>query len=142
MIQRLLQTDNDYLYFFLRIVAGIIIFPYGMQKLFGWGINRSLKQITEKGIPVFIAWLVIIGQSLGALALITGFLARIAAAGNFIIFTGALVTHFPNGWFMNWFGKKNGEGIEYFIMLLSMLLVVIINGSGAISIDRWLWARR
>jgi len=36
MIKTLLQTDSDYVYTFLRIVAGIIVFPYGMQKLFGW----------------------------------------------------------------------------------------------------------
>jgi hypothetical protein len=36
MIKILLQTDSDYVYAFLRIVAGIIVFPYGMQKLFGW----------------------------------------------------------------------------------------------------------
>ena len=36
MISTLLQTDSDYVYTFLRIIAGIIVFPYGMQKLFGW----------------------------------------------------------------------------------------------------------
>jgi hypothetical protein len=34
MIKTLLQTDSDYVYTFLRIIAGIIVFPYGMQKLF------------------------------------------------------------------------------------------------------------
>ena len=34
MIYKLLQTDVDYVYLFLRVVAGIIIFPYGMQKAF------------------------------------------------------------------------------------------------------------
>jgi len=33
MIKTLLQTDSDYVYTFLRIIAGIIVFPYGMQKL-------------------------------------------------------------------------------------------------------------
>jgi putative oxidoreductase len=35
MIKTLLQTDSDHVYTFLRIIAGIIVFPYGMQKLFG-----------------------------------------------------------------------------------------------------------
>jgi putative oxidoreductase len=39
---------------------------------------------------------------------------------------------------MNWFGEKRGEGIEYFVMLLSLLLVVLVRGSGAMSIDLWL----
>ena len=142
----LLQTDASYVYLFLRMVAGIIIFPYGMQKLLGWfddfgggvGIKASLAQFKKKKIPSFIAWMVIIGQSLGSISLIIGFAGRIAAAANFLIFTGALVNHLPDGWVMNWNGKKRGEGIEYFVMLLSILLIIVINGSGAFSIDIWL----
>lgn len=142
MIEKLLQTDTDYVCTFLRIVAGIIIFPYGMQKLLGWfggvGIKGTLEQMTVRKIPKFIAWLVIIGQSLGSIALIFGFLGRIAAGGLFIVFTGALIAHLPDGWSMNWFGTKNGEGIEYHVLLLSLLLIIIVKGSGGMSIDSWL----
>jgi len=142
MIKTLLQTDPEHLSAFLRIIAGIVIWPYGMQKLFGWfggvGIKGTLEQMAVKKIPTFIAWLVIIGQSFGSTALIFGFLGRIAAGGLFIIFTGALIVHLPNGWTMNWFGEKSGEGIEYHVILLSLLVAVIIKGSGAMSIDLWL----
>ena len=116
MIRELLQTDGDYVYFFLRIVAGIIIFPYGMQKLFGWfdgpGIKGTIEKLRVQKIPGFIGWLIIIGQSLGSIALITGFLGRIAAGGLFIIFTGALIVHLPDGWTLNWFGKKVEKGLS------------------------------
>jgi hypothetical protein len=36
----------------------------------------------------------------------SGFLGRIAAGGLFIIFTGALIVHLPDGWTLNWFGSK------------------------------------
>jgi putative oxidoreductase len=94
--------------------------------------------MAARHIPAFIAWLIIIGQSFGSIALILGFLGRLAAGGLFIIFTGALVAYLPYGWMMNWFGKKSGEGIEYHVMLLSLLLVTIIRGSGAVSVDLWL----
>ena len=147
MIKSLLQTDPDYVYTFLRIVAGLIVFPYGMQKLFGWfsasafgppGIKGSLEQFKAKKVPKFIAWLVIIGQSFGSIALISGFSGRIAAGGLFIIFTGALMVHLPDGWTMNWFGAKKGEGVEYFVLILSLLLVIVLKGSGALSVDFWL----
>jgi putative oxidoreductase len=146
MIQELLQTDGDYIYLFLRVVAGIVIFPYGMQKLFGWfddlgggaGIKEVLKNMRAKRIPALIGWLVIIGQSLGSIALIIGCFGRVAAAGNFTIFTGAIIVHARDGWTLNWLGKKKGEGIEYFVLLLALLLVIIIKGSGAVSIDLWL----
>ncbi|MBV8389169.1 MAG: DoxX family protein [Mucilaginibacter sp.] len=142
MLQKLLQTNTDYVCLLLRVVAGIIIFPYGMQKLFGWfngpGIKGTLEDLKSKKIPLFIAWLIIIGQSLGSIALIFGVMGRIAAGGNFIIFTGALIVHAPDGWSLNWFNKKKGEGIEYFVLLLTLLLVIVIEGSGAFSVDLWL----
>jgi putative oxidoreductase len=146
MIYKLLQTDADYVFLFLRVVAAIIIFPYGMQKLLGWfdnlgggvGIRETLLQMRSKKIPAGVAWLVIIGQSIGSIALVFGFLGRIAAGANFIIFTGALILHSVDGWTMNWLGKKKGEGIEYFVLLLSILIIITIKGSGALSIDLWL----
>jgi putative oxidoreductase len=146
MTNAILQTSNDYALLFLRIVVGIIIFPYGMQKLFGWfddlgggvGIKESLERLRKKNVPVLIGWLIIIGQSLGSIALILGCLGRFAALGNFIIFTGALISHISEGWTLNWLGKKKGEGIEYFILLLSLLLIIIIRGSGPLSVDFWL----
>lgn len=147
MIQSLLHTDPNITYTFLRLIAGGIIFPYGMQKLLGWfkdfgggvGIKASLAQFKEKSVPTIIAWGVIIGQSVGSIALLIGFASRIVAIINFIIFTGALVIHLPDGWSMNWAGTKKGEGIEYFIMLLAILFTVILNGSGGLSVDYWLF---
>lgn len=142
----IIQTDNDYVFLILRVVAGIIIFPYGMQKLFGWfenlgggvGIKETLMTMKAKRIPLFLAWLIILAQSLGSVALIIGCLGRVAALGNFIIFLGALFVHLPEGWTLNWMKNKKGEGIEYFILLLAILLIVILKGSGAFSVDYWL----
>ena len=146
MLHEIIHTTNDYTLLFLRMVAGIIIFPYGMQKLLGWfddlgggvGIQGSLDRLKQKRIPLFLGWLIIIGQSLGSIGLILGCMGRVAALGNFIIFTGAMITHLPEGWTMNWVGKKKGEGIEYFILLLSLLIIIVVRGSGAFSIDLWL----
>jgi len=146
MIYHLLQTNDDYVYLLLRVVAGIIIFPYGMQKLFGWfdnlgggvGIKETLIQIRAKRIPSIIGWMVILGQSFGSIALLLGCFGRLAAGANFIIFVGALIVHALGGWTMNWLGKKKGEGIEYFVLLLSILLVIMFKGSGKLSIDHWI----
>jgi formate hydrogenlyase transcriptional activator len=121
-----------------------------MQKLFGWssapgfgapGIKACLEQITARNIPKFIAWLIIIGQSFGSIALMSGFLGRIAAGGLFIIFTGALIVHLPDGWTLNWFGSKKGEGIEYFVLLLSLLLVIVLKVLGETGTGKELIAR-
>lgn len=143
MVYNLLQTDYNFTFTLIRVVAGIIIFPYGMQKLLGCfedlgggvGIEESLASFAKKNISKSIAWMVIIGQSFGSVMLIIGFFGRFGAFFNFIIFTGAMFKHSSDGWAMNWVGTKKGEGIEYFVMLLALLLFVILNGSGALSID-------
>ena len=73
-----LQTTEDYSMLFLKLVAGIIIFPYGMQKLFGWfqdleddvGVRESFLKIERIKILGFIGWLIIVGQSFGSIALL------------------------------------------------------------------------
>jgi putative oxidoreductase len=75
----------------------------------GVGIKGTLEQMAVRNVPKVIAWLIIIGRSFGSIALIAGFLGRIAAGGLFIIFTGALIVHLPDGWTLNWFGEKEGR---------------------------------
>jgi putative oxidoreductase len=43
--------------------------------------------------------------------------------------------HAPNGLFMNWTGHQKGEGFEYHLLVLAMTGVIMIVGSGALSID-------
>jgi hypothetical protein len=72
------------------------------------------------------------------LAILSGFLSRVAAGGLVVIFIGAVVVHLRDGWMMNWYGRKSGEGAEYFVMLLSLLILIILKGAGALSVDLWL----
>jgi putative oxidoreductase len=150
ILNDLLQTELNWVYTLCRLVAGIIIFPYGMQKLLSWfddfgggvGIKQSLESFRSKKVPTVIAWLVIIGQSFGSIMLLVGLFSRFVAAANLIIFSGALLSHRKDGWTMNWVGSKKGEGIEYFILLLTLLIVVIFKGSGGLSVDfllRQIW---
>jgi putative oxidoreductase len=52
--------------------------------------------------------------------------------------------HAANGLFMNWFGNQKGEGFEYHLLALALLLVLVIRGAGALSLDRLIsgWWRR
>jgi len=104
----------------------------------GVGIASTLTDFKNRKLPQFIAWLVIISQTLGSIALIIGFCSRLAAAGAIIIFTAAIFVHLPDGWQLNWYNKKKGEGVEYFVLLLALLWIVLIYGGGVYSIDRFL----
>jgi putative oxidoreductase len=53
---------------------------------------------------------------------------------------GAITTHAPNGFFMNWFGglPAGTEGFEYHLLAIGLAAVVVMDGSGALSVDAWL----
>ena len=131
-----------------RLAIGITIFPHGAQKLFGWfggyGYEGTMGYMTSQGgLPYFVALLVILIESIGALMIAAGFLTRFAALGIFGVFAVIMVQyHADNGFFMNWAGTQKGEGIEYFIMVLGLTLILLFSGGGKASVDAALATNR
>ena len=136
----LFKTDHDFATFIARIFLGIVMLPHGLQKLLGMfggaGFSGTVDFFVGSGIPYVVAVLIILGESLGALGLILGFLSSICAAGIAIIMLGAMfMVHLPHGFFMNWYGNNAGEGYEYHILAIGLALVVLIKGGGKWSVD-------
>ena len=137
----LFQTNDNYSYWVPRVILGCVMFPHGMQKLFGWfggfGFTNTMTYFTQTaGLPWIIAFLIIMGESLGSLGLIVGFFTRLSALGLIFIMVGAITTvHIPNGFFMNWFGKNAGEGFEYHLLVIGMSIPLLISGGGKYSVD-------
>jgi putative oxidoreductase len=146
MFHAVLNTDNDFVTTILRLVLGVVMFAHGAQKMTGWfggeGFTATMKFFTQQmGLPAPLAFLAIAAEFFGGLGLIVGFLGRIAALGilcNMVVAIAAVHRRF--GLFMNWFGQKRGEGYEYHLLAIAIALAVLIDGSGAWSIDRLLTA--
>ncbi len=144
----LVTNQNNWSALIARLALGITLFPHGAQKLFGWfggyGFEGTMGFLTgQAGLPYIIALLVILIESIAALMVIAGFLTRIAAFGIFGMFAIIMFKfHTANGFFMNWTGTQKGEGIEYFIMLLCLALILIIAGGGKASVDAALTRNR
>jgi putative oxidoreductase len=142
MLKKLLATSNEWQWTVLRLAAGIMILPHGLQKAFGMyggrGFANQMDYFTgHEHIPVMFAFLAILAELLGGVGLILGFFTRIAAFGLFCnMIVGAIMVSLPNGFFMNWGGKQQGEGIEFHILAVAMAVVLISKGAGALSIDR------
>lgn len=142
MFRKLLKTEDDVASLIMRVLLGIVFFPHGAQKLLGWfgghGFSTTMEGFTANmGIPPFLAFLAIMAESVGAVALITGFLTRVAAMGvgtNMVV--AIFMVHLPYGFFMNWFGNKQGEGFEFHILAIALALAIMIRGGGKWSIDR------
>lgn len=135
------RTDDAWSSLILRVMLGVVMFPHGAQKLLGWyggfGFAGTMGFFTEQmHVPAVVAFLVIIGESFGSLGLILGFLTRFTAASLSLIMAGAIaMVHWPNGFFMNWFGKQAGEGFEYHLLVIGMSLALLIAGGGKWSVD-------
>ena len=138
----LFDTDESWAGLILRLTLGLVIFPHGAQKLLGWyggfGFSGTMDFFTgTMHLPWLIAFLVIIGESFGSVALFGGLLTRFTAASLAVIMVGAIVTtHLPHGFFMNWFGKQAGEGYEYHLLVIGISLALLITGAGKWSVDK------
>lgn len=141
MYGKLLSTQDDVAPLVMRVMLGVVFFPHGAQKVFGWfggyGLSGTLNFFTETmGIPMIFALLVIAAEFLGALGLIVGFLTRIAAFGVASVMTGAIfMVHLQHGFFMNWAGKQAGEGFEYHLLAIALALALMFTGGGKASVD-------
>jgi putative oxidoreductase len=145
MLAWIVGTDGDWVTTIVRIVLGVIFFAHGAQMALGWfggpGLQSTVRTFRENlRIPAPLALLSVAAEFLGGLGLIVGLLSRIAAFGIAIVMSVALlVVHRKFGFFMNWFGEKQGHGIEYHVLVLALALTVIIKGAGAFSLDQVLY---
>jgi putative oxidoreductase len=137
--QLLLQTDGGVVGFILRIILAVVMFPHGAQKVLGWfgghGFSRTMKYFTDSEIPKGFGVLAIAAEFFGSLGLAVGLLTRIAAFGIAYVMLVAIVTVWPNGFFMNWYGNQKGEGFEYHLLASGIAITLIIVGAGAWSLD-------
>ena len=143
MFTKLVSTTNDSTQAMLRVVLGVIFFAHGAQKLLGWfggyGFSGTMGFFEQMGIPTALAFLAIAAEFFGGLGLLLGLLGRIAAFGVMVnMVVAILMVHRHFGLFMNWAGNQKGEGFEFHLLAIAMLLAVLIKGSGAFSLDRLL----
>jgi putative oxidoreductase len=137
----MIRTSNDWTLTILRLAAGIMIFPHGLQKTFGWfggaGFSAQMAGFERSHIPAVFAFLAIMAEFLGGLGLIFGALTRIAAFGLACdMIVGVYLVHWHNGFFMNWSGHQKGEGFEFHILAVAIAIVLMARGGGAASVDR------
>ncbi len=142
MFHKIVSTSNDFTFTIVRLVLGVVFFAHGAQKMLGWfggyGFHGTMGFFTQQmGIPAPLAFLAICAEFFGGLGLLVGLLSRVAALGIMVNMLVAIATvHHVNGFFMNWTGQQKGEGFEFHLLAIALAIVVLIKGSGAISIDR------
>lgn len=120
----------------LRLVIGLTLAGHGAQKAFGWwggpGITGWTAGMTRMRMrpPVVWAWLSMLSELLGGIALALGLLSPL---GNFAIIASMLVAvslvHWPKGF---WVSKG---GFEFNLAIIGAAVALALTGPGAYSLD-------
>jgi len=141
LVNRITATEPQLAPLILRIVYAIVLWPHGAQLLLGsfggYGFAGTMEYFTtQAGLPWFIAFLVIMLEFFGSLFILFGLFTRVIAAASIILFLGMILkVHQEFGFFMNWYGSMKGEGFEYHLLVIGLLLSLAITGAGKISLD-------
>jgi putative oxidoreductase len=115
----------------LRVALGILFLANAGLKLFVFTPAGTVQFFGSLGLPGPLAYLVILAETVGGIALIVGFYSRVVALGLVPILLGAIVTvHGPAGFFFN---NPNG-GWEFLALWIVGLLAVALLGDGAYAL--------
>lgn len=116
--------------FVLRAALGIMFIAHGYLKIAVFTVAGFEGFLASLGLPVILAWPIILGEILGGLAILLGLYARQVSVLLLPILLGAWVIHFPSGWV---FSAPNG-GWEYPAFLVVASIAVALVGDGAYAL--------
>jgi putative oxidoreductase len=143
MFHRIIRTENDVVLAILRLVLGVVVFSHGAQKMLGLfggrGFGGTIAFYQHLGFAPVLGFFAVAIEFFGGLALIAGFLGRVAALAiiaRLVVVVATLYWQF--GFFMNWNGDPRGEGYEFHLLAFALAVAILVRGSGAFSVDRLL----
>ena len=142
MLRKLISTPNDFTLTLARIVLATIFFAHGSQKVFGFfggkGVSGTIDFFYQTmGIPAPLTVLAMIAEVAGSVGLILGLVSRVAALGVLVVMVVApFANHLYPRFFMNWAGNQPGEGYEYHLLAIALIVTILVRGGGALSLDR------
>ncbi|MBS7538088.1 DoxX family protein [Ancylobacter lacus] len=115
----------------LRLTLGILFLAHAGLKIFVFTPAGTAGFFSSLGLPGWLAYVTIVWEVVGAVALLLGVYARVAALALIPILVGALVTvHFAAGFF---FTNPNG-GWEFIALWIAGLLALALIGDGPLAL--------
>ena len=115
----------------LRVSLGVLFLAHGLwMKVLTFGFAGTAGYFESIGYPALFAYLVILGEVGGGLALILGLWTRTISLLLLPIMIGATLEHAGNGWV---FSNPNG-GWEFPVFWTAALIVQALLGPGALAL--------
>ncbi len=122
----------------LRLTLAAIFIFHGLSLVGGpekqWGAAwMTSADAPAAPVQLAVAW----GQLIGGIAMVFGFLTRLAALGLIAIMVGAIArVHWEHGF------ANQDKGFEYNFAIIMMCLCLVLGGPGPFAVDRIFRLRR
>jgi putative oxidoreductase len=124
-------TNASYAALLLRVSLGVLFLAHGLVlKVLTFTIPGTVGYFQSIGYPGALAYLVILGEIGGGLALILGLRTRLISLLLLPILIGATLQHVGNGWVFS----NQGGGWEFPVFWTVALLVQALLGAGAYAV--------
>ena len=116
----------------LRVALGVMFISHAYLKYAVFTVAGFEGYLASVGLPVFLAWPIILAELAGGTAILVGFHSRIVSLLLIPLLLGAISVHAPNGWVFN---APNG-GWEYPAFLAVAAFAQALIGDGAYALRR------
>ncbi len=117
----------------LRVTSGVWFVIHALVKIFVFTLPGTVGFFESIGLPGFLAYVVIVAELAGGIALIAGFQTRIVALALSVILLGSIYTpHFSAGFL---FSNPNG-GWEFPAFWALTLWALALLGDGAYAVAK------
>ncbi len=124
------STNADYAALALRVTSGLLFIAHGLLKVFVFTLPGTVGFYESLGLPGFLAYLTILAELGGGLALILGIGVRLVSIPLILVLLGAFWVHSGNGWL---FTNANG-GWEYPLFWAIAQAAIALLGAGAYAV--------
>lgn len=116
----------------LRVALGIMFLAHSLVlKVFVFTVPGTVGFFESLGLPGIFAYLTILAEVAGGIALILGIQVRLVALGVLPVLLGAVWVHSGNGWVFS----NEGGGWEYPVFLIVATAVQALLGAGAYAVN-------
>jgi putative oxidoreductase len=114
----------------LRLGLGVLFLAHGLMKVFAFTPAGTVQYFESLGYPGVFAYLVMLGEVGGGIALILGLWTRVISLALLPIMIGATLQHVGSGWLFS----APGGGWEFPVFWTVTLVVQALLGGGAYAL--------
>lgn len=125
-----MTATSDYAALILRVTSGALFLAHGLMKVFVFTIPGTVGYFESLGLPGFLAYLIILAEVGGGLALILGIATRAVSLALIPVLLGAVWVHSGNGWVFS----SEGGGWEFPLFWAVVQGAIALLGSGAYAL--------